>query len=145
MRTALLKELEHLDRSRSALRKFGVVVGGVFGTVALIVLWRRGWDPGVLPLALGVPGVGLVVGGLLIPERLVRVYLIWMGLALVMGAIMTRVILTLVYVLMVTPIGLALRVFGKDLLDLRRQPGAATYWRDRSEDAPLRERMNRLY
>ena len=40
-----------------------------------------------------------------------------------------RVLLALVFVLVVTPLGIGLRILGKDLLQLKRAPDAKSYWR----------------
>ena len=45
------------------------------------------------------------------------------------GQILGQVILVLVFLFMVTPLGLLLRLFGKDLLNLKRDSSAMTYWR----------------
>lgn len=68
------------------------------------------------------------------------VYRVWMGLAVVLGTIMTRVLLTLVFALLVVPIGFALRLAGKDLLDRRLDRARTTYWRAKvyEDDSPAR-------
>lgn len=45
------------------------------------------------------------------------------------GQIMGRILLTLLFLLVVTPTGLLLRLFGKDLLQLKRNPAANSFWR----------------
>lgn len=145
MWSSVREEVSQLDASRPALRRFGAVVGGVFLAIGLLIAWRRGWSVEGLPFFFGAPGGLLVVSGLLVPSVLRPVFIVWMGLAVVLGYIMTRVILTAVFFLMVVPIGLILRAFGKDLLRLRRRPAGASYWLDRQEDAPLSERLGRLY
>jgi uncharacterized membrane protein len=145
MWAAVREEVRHLDTSRRALRNFGVVVGGVFVVIATVIAWRRGWSLEGLPLVFGVPGGLLVVAGLVVPSGLRRIYLGWMTLAVVMGYVMTRLILSVVFFLLMVPIGLALRLAGKDLLRLRRKPAGESYWLPRSEDAPLAERLRRYY
>jgi len=45
--------------------------------------------------------------------------IVWLGLSDVMGAVMSRVLLSIVFFLVVTPIGILRRLFGKDALKLR--------------------------
>ena len=58
-----------------------------------------------------------------------------MMLAGLMGWIMTRVILIAAFVVLITPIGLLLRLCGKDILDVRFRPaGQNSYWKERSSN-----------
>lgn len=137
---SLVAEVRALDTGRRALRSFGLLVGGVFVGIAAVVAWRRGWEAGPLVFGLGGPGAALVLLGLGAPAALRPVYRVWMGLALVLGTVMTRVLLTLVFVLLVVPIGFALRLAGKDLLDRRIERARTTYWRAKvyEDDSPAR-------
>jgi len=141
----VVEEVGHLDTSRPSLRKFGLVVGGVFLAIATVIAWRRGWDLAGLPTWLGTPGALLVATGLVAPAALRSVYRVWMGLAFVLGFIMTRVILTLVFVLMMVPIGFLLRLVGKEVLDRKQDPAAVSYWHVRTDPRPVTERLDRLY
>ncbi len=76
------------------------------------------------------PRVGqwLVAGGYLLPAILRPLYVPWMLLAAVLGWVMTRVLLTLTFYVMITPIGLLRRIFGHDSLN-RKFPGEQeSYW-----------------
>jgi hypothetical protein len=44
------------------------------------------------------------------------------------GQVIGKVLLTLLFFLLVTPMGLLLRLLGKDLLRLKKTPDQATYW-----------------
>lgn len=57
----------------------------------------------------------------------------WMKLAQGLQFIMSRVILTVVYLVAVIPVGLTARVFGKKFLDKELNPQAESYWIDRPE------------
>ncbi len=58
----------------------------------------------------------------------------WMKLAHLIQAVMSRVILTLVYILAVLPVGLAAKLIGKKFLDTRIHTSDATYWIDRGDE-----------
>ena len=139
---AVRDEIRALDTSPRALRQFGVLVGGVFAVVAAVVWWRSGagWA-----LGLGGAGALLVVLGLAAPPVLRGPYLGWMGLAVVLGFVTSRVLLTAVFVLLVTPIGLVLRALGRRPLALRPDPAAETYWHARDAAPPDPGRFERYY
>jgi hypothetical protein len=58
-----------------------------------------------------------------------------MILALLMGFVMSRVILTILYYLILTPIGLLAKVVGKKFMPLGFDKNAATYWEKRESTA----------
>jgi hypothetical protein len=145
MLRALAEEIRDLDTGRRALRRFGLVVGGVFLGITVVVAWRRGWAPGPVFTALGVLGSALVLLGLVAPVALRPFYRVWMGLAVVLGFVTTHVLLTLVFVGVVTPIGLGLRLFGKDLLHRRPDPAAPSYWLPKTYADPSPARLEKYY
>jgi hypothetical protein len=142
---AVAEELRGLDTGRKALRRFGLVVGGVFAGVAVVAAWRNGGAVGSTAAVLGAVGGALILLALAAPPVLRPVFRAWMGLAFVLGFVMTRVILTAVFALLFVPIGLALRLFGKDLLDRRRDPQARSYWRPKAYADPSPARLEKYY
>lgn len=120
----LREDLKQLKTSPQDLRKFALVVGGVFAALGLFFLWRQ---KGFFPYFLW-PGAVLMVWGVVWARGLKWVYLAWMGLAFVLGFIMAHVILTLFFFCVVTPIGLLARLTGKDFLSLKRDRHARSYW-----------------
>lgn len=111
-------------RTAAELRRFGLTVGGVFLLLALVSWWR---DHTVPPLVMGALGTGLVLPGLVAPRVLAPVERAWMRFAEVLGRINTRIILTVLYALVITPIGLVRRAFG-DPLDRRMHDGRDSVW-----------------
>ncbi len=125
-----------------ALRRFGrtVIIGSLL--IAAGLQWGKGWTSAARVLAV----VGVVIGGLgLTGTSVARPgYLAWMGIAFVMGNIVSRVVLAVVYYLVLTPVGLLMRLVGRDRLALdRRSKRRATHWVDlpqaRSADADERQ------
>jgi hypothetical protein len=114
------------DRSYAIERNFGLVVGAAFAAFGGWWLWR-GKFLQVAPYVLAL-GLLLVLLGLIWPRALVVPNRLWMGLAAGMSFVMTRVILTAVFFLLVTPIGLLRRMFGGDPLQRRGAP-SESYWR----------------
>ncbi len=73
------------------------------------------------------------------------VYLGWMKFAFVLGWINTRILLGLFFYLVVTPIGLGMRLFGKDLLDEKIERSQASYWQKRVKTEFDPARSERLF
>ena len=51
-----------------------------------------------------------------------------LALSMILGAIVSTILLTVLFYLVVTPIGLLAQVTGKDFLSRKLEPGAASYW-----------------
>jgi cytochrome c biogenesis factor len=116
---------------RRELRKFAFALTGVAAVFALLLLWRRRETASDVFFVLS--GYALLSALLFPPAiRPVRWALLKIGHAL--GWFNTRLILILLFYLVFTPIGLLLRLFGKDLLNRRLDPDAATYWVDREKE-----------
>jgi hypothetical protein len=111
-------------RTAAELRRFGLTVGGAFLLLALVSWWRGHVVP---PLVMAGLGAGLVLPGLVAPRMLARVERSWMRFAEVLGRINTRIILTVLYALVFTPVGLLRRAFG-DPMDRRMRDGRASTW-----------------
>ena len=116
------------------LRKFGLMVGGVFAVLGLLFLWRH---KSYYPYFLW-PGTGLIAAGAVWPRVLKWIYVGWMSLAFVLGFVMAHVILTLLFFLVITPIGLVARLFGQDFLRLKLDRNSKSYWipRERKVKSP---------
>jgi hypothetical protein len=116
-------------------------VGGVF--LALGGWWFYRGRYSTLSLVLLFLGATLALLGAIFPQSLVVPNRLWMGMAEAMGFVMTRVILSVVFFLFVTPIGLARRLFGGDPLG-RRAGRTESYWKpytERRRDAKHYEKM----
>ena len=112
--------------SPKELRKFGLVVMiglGIIGAVFQFLLNNVTAAYGVY-IAAGVLGIPALTG---LPIALPG-YWLWMGIAFVMGNIMGRVVLGVVFYGLITPMGIVRRIFN-DKLQLRPR-NASSYWRD---------------
>jgi hypothetical protein len=123
-------------RRAPSMRAFGFVLGAGFALVGLALLraaivGHRG--TGWLVVAVLALGASLGAAGLAVfaPPRLRACYAPWMRLGLLMGGVVGGVILTAVYLAIVTPLGWVMRATGTDPLDRSRVPGTDSYWRPR--------------
>ncbi len=137
----LRHEIKNLPVTRAKLRSFGFIMALLLLALAGYLFWQEKSSAGYW-LAAAVVFAGL--GGL-VPKLLTPVYRAWMTLALVMGFVMTRVILTVLYLGLFTPIGLIARLLGKDLLEQRWNPQAQSYWVKRTPGEFKPEAAERMF
>lgn len=127
--------MSHLDpkrpASRGELRNFGLLVGGAFLVLGGLTFWRHR-PPGVYGSLAGV-GAVLVLAGAGAPSALARVYKAWMRLAELMSRVTTPVFMGIVYFVVLSPIALLMRAFGRN--PLRARSAAGTDWVTRATDA----------
>lgn len=128
---SIRQEIQELKTGPRDLRKFGLMVGAVFVAIGLLFFLRH---KSSYPFLLG-PGVALVLFGAVAPRALKYVYIAWMSVAFTLGFVMARVLLTICFFFLVTPIALVGRLFGKDFLSRKLDRQAASYW-VRCEAAP---------
>jgi hypothetical protein len=105
---------EHVipDLDRKGLREFGLVTGGIVaGLFGLFFPWllERSWP--LWPwIVFGVLGTW----GLVAPMSLRPVYRAWMRFGLMLSKVMTPLIMGIVFFLVITPVAIVLKLFGKD-------------------------------
>jgi len=114
--------------TKEEIRKFGIVIGSILLIIGVILLWKRNIYYPILMII----GIFLFVGGLSIPIILKPIYIIWMIFATIMGWLMTRFILSLLFYGLITPISLIARLMGKKFIYLRWDKINNSYWNYRS-------------
>jgi len=121
---------EHIEGSSD--RSFGFVFAAVFAIIAVWPLWHgqalRWW---ALAVAAAFALVAVVVPQLLaLPNRL------WLKLGLLMGKIVAPIALGILFYAVFMPVGVLMRLLGKDPLKLKRDDAAPTYWVKREPPGP---------
>ena len=117
-------EIKDLKPSSKDVRMFAVILATAFSLVA----WRV-FD-NTFPwgcVAYTAATVALVLAAVAW-RSLTGIYRLWMGLAIMLGSVVMRVILTATYVVLFLPIGIVFRLTGKDPMRRKLEPEAATYW-----------------
>jgi hypothetical protein len=103
----------------------------VMGLVANIILWMLWWQ-GLLRDAVPVATTALAILAVAIaslrPRWFRGFYRGGMTVSFHIGQVIGKLLLTVFFFLVVTPIGILLRLAGKDLLQIKRHPGQTTYW-----------------
>ena len=132
----MLEEIKNIKTDIKSLKSFGITIGIVLLVIAGILYYKEQDSYKFFLYA-----AGFFIGfGYLIPSSLKPIYLIWMVFALLLGWFMTRIILSLLFYLVITPIGFISRIFGKDFIELKRSNKLVTYWNLR--DSKIEEVQN---
>jgi hypothetical protein len=127
--------------SDSQARKTALVVAAVLVAIALWNLYR---GRTTIVAVLGGIAVALTLIGLLVPFAARAFHRFWMGIAVVLGYVNSRIILSLLFYGVFTPVGLVRRIMGRDPMK-RRGPGQSTYWITREYTRQPKEQFERLF
>lgn len=123
------------------VRKFGWIALIVFGSLFSLCVWlKKPYAPYVFSV-LTILGAGFVI----VPMRMTLVYNAWLRTAHLIGRIITTIILSLGFYLVITPAGMIKRLLGGRPLPIKPDRNAATYWVKRSEPAQPKERFIKRY
>ena len=95
------------------LRKFGLLFCVLSAALAGYLVWSRGVDAATVP---GASSAALLLLSLGLPSLLKPVWWPWMVVARVLGFVNSHLLLAVVFYLMFTPIGLVMRLLGRDPL-----------------------------
>ncbi len=122
---------------RKELRNFGLVFGSAIALIvglALPLLWKFPLSPWVWGI-----GAAFMLIGLAMPRLLGPFHWLWMRFAEFIGAINSKIILTVCFYLIIFPFGLVMRIFRDDPM-ARRFPKQAESYRVPSKQPSRMER-----
>ena len=137
----IINDLRGVDTSPKKLRDFGITFFVVFALIGGALL-HKGRGGGYLSIGLGLL---FLLGGIFAKNSLRGLYKLWMGFAVVLGFFMSRIILGILFYLVITPIGVVVRLFGKDLLNERWDPEADSYWIKKEKKPFDKKQYEKLY
>ena len=107
-------------------RNFGIVFSIVF---LIIALWPLLKQNDLRLWSLSISGIFFVLG-LLNSKLLLPLNKIWFKFGILLGSIIAPIVMGIVFFLVVTPTGLIMKLFRKDLLNLKKNK-KETYWLDK--------------
>jgi hypothetical protein len=125
------------DVQGSSNRSFGLVFAVVFAIIAFFPLFSGG---AVRLWSLAIAGVFLVLA-LTIPGVLAPLNRLWLKFGLLLHRIVNPVVLGFMFFVVITPMGLLMRAFGKDPLRLKFDRAAQSYWIPRDPPGPAPESL----
>jgi len=125
----LLEEIRRTKSSKNDLKKFGLTIGIVLLLVGFFLFYKQTGAA----VFWGGTGLLFIVLSFSAPVSLKPINKIWMTMAIFLGWVMTRVLLTIFFYIVLTPAGLIVRLFGKDLLDRKADKDKKSYWQNKEK------------
>lgn len=128
--------------SAGDLKWFGLIFAFFFALIGTFIGWRfENWN---ITLIMSIIGGSVCVVFYAIPPLKQPIFVGWLYLTYPIGFVVSHVILAGTYYLVLTPIGLMMRLAGKDPMQRTLEPDAATYWEPRKKIA-ARKRYFKQY
>ena len=130
----MFEEIKNIKIRKKNLKSFGITMGLIFLVIGGFLFFKeKEYYPVLIYLAGSFIGLGYII-----PITLKPIYIIWMVFAVILGWIMTRVILSLLFYLIISPIGFLTRIFGKDFLKLTIK-NHGSYWNYRDSSIEINQ------
>ena len=127
-----------LEQTLPSERSFGLLFGAVFALLAAYGWFFKGWSS-MLALALVGVALAFVLVGFVAPKILRPLNWLWFQLGQLLGKIVSPIVLGAIFFLLLTPVSLVTRLFGRDELCLKRKASQTSYWLDRAPPGPAPE------
>lgn len=124
----------------SSERGFGLVFAAFFCIVGAV----KAWNGSPWSLAWFGAAVAVALAAFLVPRTLAPANRLWMKFGLLLFRIVNPVVMLLVYLICIVPIGVGMRLFGRDPMRRRFEPGSASYWIRRDPPGPLESMKNQF-
>ena len=113
-------------------RNFGLVFATVFALIGSVpLIFGRGIHLWALIVA-----AGFALAAVVAPATLAPLNRVWLKFGLLLHKVVSPVVLGIMFFLVITPIGLFMRALGKDLLRLKVDKQAPSYWIERVPPGP---------
>ena len=110
--------------NRKGLRNFGLILGAILAVIGFRLFFKHQKAGSIFIII----GALFALSALILSSILLPLYKIWVKMARILGWVNTRILFILAFYLIITPIGLFIRLFRKDLLGLRMDKNKASYW-----------------
>lgn len=139
----IIEEIKNINSGKKELRKFGITVGLVL--IAIGFIFQLAWYNYTVYIIVGSIGAFLLLAGILFPNILLPIQKVWMAIAVLLGFVMTRVILSFLFYVVVTLVGFTAKLAGKDFLDRKIDKSAKSYWNKREKTDYTKELTERQF
>ena len=130
----MIEEIKNIQFAKKDLISFGLIIGIILSLLGALLFYKR------IDLFIYFVGVGLIFVSLslIAPKILKPVYIVWMIFAVIIGWVMTRLILSILFYTVITGIAILTRIIGKDFLNLKIN-NKESYWNNRDSEYELNQ------
>ncbi len=111
---------------RTQLRLFAAIQVAFFAIVAFFVY--RHTQSATIPWIIVAVSAGIGAIGLAFPQVIRVVYVVWMAVIFPIGWVVSHILMALIFYLVFTPVGLIMRLLGRDPMRRRFDREAESYW-----------------
>ena len=105
-------------------RNFGLVFFVIF---LIVALWPLKYEEDIRLWSLALSIIFFILG-ILNSKLLTPLNKLWFKFGIFLGVIVSPIVMGIVYFLVVVPMGILMRLLGKDLLKKNKITNASTYW-----------------
>ena len=130
----MIDEIKNIKLGKKDLKSFGFTIGIILSLFGLFLFYKR-IDYFIYFVSVGLIFLSL---GLIAPKTLKPIYKVWMTFAVIVGWIMTRLILSILFYTVITGIAILTRIIGKDFLNLKIN-NRESYWNNRDSGYELNQ------
>lgn len=124
-------------------KSFGITFAVVFGLIAAWLYWRK--HVPIWSVMATAAGLFFLAAGFLTPQVLRPINLIWLKFGLLLHKIVNPIVMGLLFYVVFTPMGFIMRLAGKDLLSLKLEKAAASYWTQRQTTGEVEASMKNQF
>jgi hypothetical protein len=122
-------------------KKFGLFFSAIFVLIAVYVYLKFRVEFAVFALTISTL---FAIAAFLTPQILSPLNRLWFCLGLLLGKIVSPIVLALIFFVLITPVSLVTRLFGRDELKIKKRT-VESYWVDRLPPGPPSESFNNQY
>lgn len=127
----LIEEIKNIKSDKKELNQFGKTIGIMLVLISIGLFFIEN----KFFFFFSIAGLIFILTGIILPFLLLPFQKLWMAIAVVLGFLSTRIILTFLFYFIMTPIKLIAKLFGNSFLDLKFETDKSSYWNKRKEQS----------
>jgi hypothetical protein len=122
-------------------QKFGWFFSVVFALLCAYFFWKSWIELTIFAFTLA---IFFSLSALFVPQILSPFNRLWYGFGLLLGRVVSPIVLGVIFFLLITPVSLVTRLFGRDELRMKKS-SVESYWVDRLPPGPPSDSFNNQY